>query len=105
MKMMTIGIMTLAAWSLSGCAGAIIYGESRKVTREAVRPIVAEAMPGVDADAASLCVIKGMTAGEVLSLPNSNTIKATDTFAPVVRGVMARPDVATCLATVPARAS
>jgi len=105
MMMKTVGILALAAWSLSGCAGAVIYGESRKVTREAVRPIIAEAMPGRDADAASLCVVKGMTPGEVLSLPNSDTIKATESFAPVVRGIMARPDVAACLATVPASAA
>lgn len=101
MMMKTVGIVALAAWSLSGCAGAVIYGESRKVIRDAARPIVAAELPGRDADAASLCFAKGLTASEVLSLPNSDTVTSTASLTPFVRTVLARPDVAACIATVP----
>lgn len=94
--------LLLAAWSMSGCAGAVIYGESRKVTREAVMPFMAAEAPGRDPEGASQCVIKGMTAVEVLSLPNSSTIQAEAEFGAVVREVMARPGVAACIAAVPA---
>ncbi len=89
-----------AAVSVQGCAPAtIVYGESRKVSRELIAPVMAEDQPGVENDAATTCILKGMTVGEVLSLPNSEMAKQPDTLRGFVRGVAVRPGVGDCLAT------
>jgi len=97
-----IRMFLLAAVLLqSGCAGAAIYAESRKVTREGITPPLATLAPGIATDAAAACVMQGLTQGEILSLPNSGTLDDPDRAKTFVAGVVARPGVAACLASVP----
>lgn len=94
-------IVAVAAFGLQGCAGAIVYGESRKVSREVLSPVVAEQQPGLETEAATTCILKGMTVGEVLSLPNSTAGNEPAALSGLVTEVTARPGVADCLAAVP----
>lgn len=93
--------VAVMAFGLQGCAGAIVYGESRKVSREALAPTVAAAMPGMDTAAATDCIIKGMTVVEVLALPNSTTGNQPEALSGMVAEVSTRPGVDACLAAVP----
>lgn len=88
--------IVVMAFGLQGCAGAIVYGESRKVNREALTPVVTAEYPDLAADAATDCIVKGMTVGETLSLPNSGT--APEALVSLVRQVATRPGVGDCLA-------
>ncbi len=95
---MAIAVM---AFGLQGCAGAVVYGESRKVSREILSPVVAAEQPGVETEAATTCILKGMTVGEVLSLPNSSDGNQPEVLRGLVRDVGARPGVGECLAAAP----
>jgi len=87
---------------LQGCGpAALVYGESRKVNRGIIAPIMTEDRPGVANEPATTCILKGMTVSEVLSLPNSAMAKEPDTLRGFVRQVAVRPGVAECLATAP----
>jgi hypothetical protein len=88
--------LVLALVVQSGCAAAV-YGESRKVTREGIAPALPAVAPGMPAEAASRCMMAGLTQIEIVSLPNSGTFDdpaRTEAFA---REVAARPGVAACL--------
>lgn len=91
-------IMVLGAASLavSGCA-PIIYGESRKVNKEAIVPVMAVERPDVPQDAAATCILQGMTVTEVLTTPNSPMVRDSAAMGVFVRDVMLRPGVAACL--------
>lgn len=90
------------AFGLQGCAGALVYGESRKVSREVLAPVVAAELPGSATVAATDCILKGMTVVEVLSLPNSTAGNQPDALRDLVREVALRPGVGACLAAAPA---
>ncbi len=95
-------LLLLAVLAQSGCAAAV-YAESRKVTREGITPPLATLAPGVPTDAASDCAMKGLTQGELLSLPNSGTLDGGPKADAFVAGLVARPKVVACLAAaVPA---
>jgi hypothetical protein len=89
------------AFTLQGCAGAIIYGESRKVSRDVLAPVVAAELPDNDTAAATTCILKGMTVAEVLSLPNSTAGKKPEALSALVRDVAMRDGVGACLAAAP----
>ena len=89
------------AFGLQGCAGAVIYGESRKVSREVISPVVAAEQPGIDTAEATTCILKGMTVGETLSLPNSTAGNQPGALRALVREVSGRPGVGDCLAAAP----
>jgi len=89
--------IVVMAFGLQGCAGAVIYGESRKVNRGALTPVVAAEYPDLATEAATDCIVKGMTVAETLSLPNSDTGNTTNALVGLVREVAARPGVADCL--------
>lgn len=93
--------IAVMAFGLQGCAGALVYGESRKVSREALAPTVAAAMPDIDTAAATDCIIKGMTVVEVLALPNSTSGNQPEALSGMVQEVTTRPGVDTCLAAAP----
>jgi len=87
---------------LQGCGpAAVVYGESRKVSRQIIAPIIAEDLPGMANEPAATCILKGMTVSEVLSLPNSAMAQQTESLRGFVRQVAVRPGVADCLAIVP----
>lgn len=89
------------AFVLQGCAGAVVYGESRKVSREVLAPVVALEQPDADTEAATTCILKGMTVSEVLALPNSTAGNEPAALRGLVQEVAARPGVAACLAAAP----
>ncbi len=91
-------VLVMAVLMQSGCAAAV-YAESRRVTRLGITPPLASLEPGIQTDAAATCVMKGLTQGELLSLPNSGTLDDPATAKTFVAGVIARPSVAACLST------
>ncbi len=95
-------LVVVMAFGLQGCAGAVIYGESRKVSREVLSPVVAAELPAYEAAAATDCVLKGMTVTEVLSLPNSTAGNQPEALRGLVREVSQRAGVPECLAAAPA---
>lgn len=95
-------VIVAAAFGLQGCAGAVIYGESRKVSREVLSPVVAAELPAFATEAAMDCIIKGMTVAEVLSLPNSSSGNEPAALQALVADVALRDGVAACLAAAPA---
>lgn len=99
MRVMMFGL--IAVMSQSGCVGAAIYGESRKVTREGIAAPLATMMPGTDNAAATTCVMKGLSQMEIVSLPNSGTLDDPAKAESFVKGAMARPGVGDCLAAAP----
>ena len=97
------GLATVvAAFALQGCAGAAIYGESRKVSREVLSPVVAAELPAYAAEAATDCILKGMTVTEVLALPNSTAGNQPAALTALVAEVALRDGVPACLAAAPA---
>lgn len=102
---MTRSLLLLAVLLHSGCAGALVYAESRKVTREGIIPPLATLAPGVPTEGAADCVMKGLTQGEVISLPNSGTLDDPSRASAFVQGVLARPDVGACVANLPKTAA
>lgn len=94
-----LALLGLASVLLAGCGpAAAVYGESRKVTKELLAPVMAADRPGIPADAATTCLVKGMTTGEVLKLPNSAMAKDAGQLAAFAGQVVARPGVSECLA-------
>lgn len=91
-------VVVVMAFSVQGCAGALVYGESRKVTGNVLAPAVALVHPTVPQEAATTCIIKGMTVVEVLQLPNSARAKDAAEVQALVQEVSGRPGVADCLA-------
>ncbi len=86
---------------VQGCAPAtIIYGESRKVSRSMIAPVMVETAPTAANEAATTCILKGMTVAEVISLPNSAMGKQPDTLRGFVGEVATRPGVGDCIAKV-----
>lgn len=94
-------VIVVAAFGLQGCAGAVIYGESRKVSREVLSPVVAVGLPAYQTDAATDCILKGMTVAEVLSLPNSTAGNEPAALQALVAEVALREGVPACLAAAP----
>ena len=89
----------LAILPLAACAE--VQDEiAREAARSAVRPALAERLPGVPLEPATDCIIDNATAGEILSLaadaargqPDAGTV---DT----VLAIGTRPETITCLAT------
>lgn len=94
--------LTAATLLLSACApAALVYAESRNVSRVAIVPLMAELAPGKEAGAAADCAIKGMTYGEVLALPNTNALKDPADLRARLVPILARPAAQECLAAVP----
>jgi len=93
--------IVVMAFGLQGCAGAVVYGESRKVSRNVLGPVVAVELPTVETAMATDCIIKGMTVVEVLSLPNSTAGNQPDALRDLVREVATRQGVGECLAAAP----
>lgn len=102
---MTARILMLAAVSaltLQGCAPvALIYADKRGDSKAAIAPLVARAHPDVDTDAATTCVVKGMTYGEVFALPTSDATKDAAANQVQVTELLARPIVSGCIAALP----
>lgn len=90
------------ATTFSGCApGVILYHGSRTNSKPMIEKVIAESHPKLESDAASECVIKAMTVGEVLKLGTSDTTVITADDKASVLGFAARPVAAECLAALP----
>lgn len=99
MRMMMLGL--IAVTSQSGCVGAAIYAESRKVTRDGVAAALVTMMPETETRAATSCVMKGLRQTEILGLANSGTFDDPVRAEGFVSGAMARPGVGECLVAAP----
>jgi hypothetical protein len=93
-------LLLAAMMTQSGCAAAI-YAESRKVTRAGITEPLATLLPGVPTTEAADCVFDGLSQVELLSLPNSGTLDGGPKVQAFVAEVLARPDVAACVAALP----
>jgi hypothetical protein len=98
--MMPRTLLLLALLAQPGCAVAI-YGESRQETREGITPPLAVLAPEVPTEGAADCVMRSLTQVEILTLPNSGTLDDPAQAEAFVKGVLARPGAAACLAAVP----
>lgn len=98
--MMVRVVLLVAAFAQSGCAVAI-YGESRKVTRAGITPVLARLLPAVPTEGAADCVMKSLTQIELVSLPNSGTFENPARAEAFVKGALVRPGVGACIAALP----
>ena len=96
----------VAALTLPGCAGVIVADASRKEARVAIGKVMAVERPGIDSDAAAICVQKAMSIVETTRLglddshrgvPAANREKIL-TYA-------ARPEAMACLDALPVAAT
>lgn len=85
--------------ALSGCAE--VQNEiAREAARNAVRPVLAERLPGVPLEPATDCIINNATAGEILSLAGDAAQGAPDAgTVDTVLAIGTRTETITCLAT------
>lgn len=84
---------------LAGCAE--VQNEiAREAARNAVRPVMAERLPGVPLEPATDCIINNATASEILSLASDAAQGAPDAgTVDTVIAIGTRPETITCLAT------
>jgi hypothetical protein len=98
---MTRALLILALMAQSGCVGVAIYAESRKVVRDGVSASLVRVAPESENGAATDCVLRAMTQGEIVGLPNSGTLDDPARADAFVRGVLARPEASGCIAAAP----
>jgi hypothetical protein len=101
--MKTILALGLAsALVLPGCAGVIVADASRKETRVAIAKVMVVERPGVDSDAAAICVQKAMTIVETtrLGLDGSHKGVSKENREKIL-AYAARPDAVACLDALP----
>lgn len=94
---MRLAVLCLAL--LAGCA-EVQNEVAREAARNAVRPVLADRLPGVPLEPATDCIINNATAAEILSLAGDAAQGAPDAgTVDTVIAIGTRPETITCLAT------
>ncbi|MCV6591952.1 MAG: hypothetical protein OIF48_03300 [Silicimonas sp.] len=84
---------------LAACTAEQQNDLARDAAKTAVRPVLADRLPGVPVDPAVDCVIDNATAGELLSLAGDAVTGPTANTVEITSDILARPETLTCLAT------
>jgi len=101
MTMIRTAMMLSASFSMSGCAGFVLYAGSRNESRDVIERLMAERDPELDSAQAAQCVVAGMTTQEIVTLGVSDVRRVTPKIRAKVEKALVRPDVASCIAAVP----
>jgi len=84
---------------LMACTPATRDDLTRSAAKSAIRPVLAERLPGVPVEPASDCVIDNANSSELLALASDSITGATASTVQTVTGILSRPGTLQCLAT------
>ncbi|SPH24823.1 hypothetical protein DEA8626_03856 [Defluviimonas aquaemixtae] len=92
-----IAILLAAAMTLPGCAGVVAADATRKETRALIAKVMAAERPGVDAEAAAVCVQKAMSVVETGTMGLGDTSVVSAANRDRILEYAQRPDAVACL--------
>lgn len=85
--------------ALSACALPTRDDVTRAAAKSAIRPVLAQRLPGVPAEPAADCVIDNASSNELLSLAADSVTGPTANTVQIVTTIVSRPGTIQCLAT------
>lgn len=91
-------IALMVAAVLAACTPTQQDELTRDAAKRAVRPVLAERLPGVPVEPATDCIIDNATSGELLSLAADAVTGPTANTVEIVTDIASRPDTIRCLA-------
>ena len=83
---------------LGACTQADRDELARSAARQAIRPVLAQQLPGVPLEPAIDCVIDNASAGQLLALAADAVTGPTQSTFEVVNSIVSQPETLTCLA-------
>lgn len=89
----------MCAGLLAACTPAQQDELTRDAAKRAVRPVLAERLPGVPVEPATDCIIDNATSREILSLAADAVTGPTANTVEIVSDIATRPETIRCLAT------
>ncbi|MDD9978852.1 MAG: hypothetical protein OXQ30_14155 [Boseongicola sp.] len=92
-------VLALPLLALAACTTAQQDRLAQDAAKQAIRPVLAERLPGVPVEPAVDCVIENASANEILVLAADAVTGPTASTVEIVTDILARPDTITCLAT------
>jgi len=96
---MVMRFSLIALVLLAGCALPTRDEVTRAAAKSAIRPVLADKLPGVPAEPAADCVIDNANSSELLALASDSITGATASTVQTVSGILSRPGTLQCLAT------
>ncbi|RVV96642.1 hypothetical protein EKE94_17325 [Mesobaculum littorinae] len=94
---MTGRLVVLTTILLAACSPNLGTDLTRASAKSAVRPVLAQRMPGVNAEPAVNCVIDNASSTEIRALASDAVTGPTEATVQTVAGVLGRPGTVTCL--------
>lgn len=94
-----IRIALTAVIFLAGCTTAQQDDLTRRAAKNAVRPVLAQKLPGVPVEPATDCIIDNASSKQLLSLAADAVTGPTASTAQIVTNILSQPATLTCLAT------
>ena len=91
-------ILLLTAIMLTACTPQTQDELTRDAAKRAVRPVLAERLPGIPLEPATDCIIDNATSRELLSLAADAVTGPTASTVEIVGNIATRPDTIRCLA-------
>lgn len=96
---MRAGLAILALVALAGCDPQVVADKVVARTAESViTPVLAREMSGVQADAATLCIVQSARPGELSALARDVGVSAGSSTVQTIRSIALRPASASCFA-------
>ncbi|WP_226779337.1 hypothetical protein [Oceaniglobus trochenteri] len=92
-------LLILSLLAVAGCALPTRDEVTRAAAKSAIRPVLAQKLPGVPIEPASDCVIDNANSPELLALASDSLTGATASTVETVSGILSRPATIQCLAT------
>lgn len=93
------GVFVALLLLLLACSPAAQDALARDAARQAVRPVLAEQLPGVPLEPATDCIIDNATSSEIFALAADALTGPTASTVQIVTDIISRPNTITCLAT------
>lgn len=84
--------------ALAACTPLQQDALAQDAAKRAVRPVLAERLPGVPVEPATDCVIENATAQEILTLAADAVTGPTASTVEITTRILSRPDTIRCLA-------
>ena len=94
-----IAVMGSLLFALLACTPATRDDLTRTAAKSAIRPVLAQRLPGVPVEAAADCVIDNAQYSELLALASDSVTGATASTVQIVTTILSRPGTIRCLAT------
>jgi len=85
--------------ALTGCTVDQQDDLTRRAAKNAVRPVLAQKLPGVPVEPATDCIIDNANSKQLLSLTADAVTGPTASTVQIVTNILSQPATLTCLAT------